>query len=185
MKLSSLFLSGSTFLQSVLSKKKASAKRNLPQSIPTTTEALLLFHGFAHVSERMARGWLHARLSRKMGCRIGVGIQAVTKAWSALLTAIEITNFHAAYSSYFLCSERKAMLQVLKSRSNVFLPLSQGEPIGKVNSPVSICREGLETAWVRMESMDCATPLPNLEFFKHLHALLENNSLYMLENEKR
>lgn len=58
--MSPLFLNGSTFLQSVLTKKKASAKTSLPQSIPKTTEALLLFHGVAHVNDSLAEGRAHA-----------------------------------------------------------------------------------------------------------------------------
>lgn len=47
---SPIFLSESKFLQTVVAKKKAVAESRLPQSVPTTTEALLLLHDISYVN---------------------------------------------------------------------------------------------------------------------------------------
>lgn len=44
-----LFLKGSTSLQSVSTKRTAAAKTSLEQSVSTTTEALLHFHGTGYI----------------------------------------------------------------------------------------------------------------------------------------
>lgn len=56
------FWNGSRFLQSTLTRKKASAKTTLPRSAPTTTEALLIVQGLAYVNENMGDEKLHAKV---------------------------------------------------------------------------------------------------------------------------
>lgn len=53
-KLSPMFLNGSTLLQSIPTKRKASAKKELSKSVLRTMEALLLFYGIVHVIEYMS-----------------------------------------------------------------------------------------------------------------------------------
>lgn len=53
---------GSTFSQSSLKKKKAPEEMALPKSVPTTTEALLLFHRIAHVNGCLGEEWPHAKM---------------------------------------------------------------------------------------------------------------------------
>lgn len=54
-------MNGSPPLQSMLAKKKTSLKSALPSSVSTTTEALILCPGIAHVSECIADGRLLAK----------------------------------------------------------------------------------------------------------------------------
>lgn len=83
-KLSSTFLNGSTFLQNILTKMRTSARTALPRSVPTSLEALLLFHGIALVNECLPDGRLQAKMPSKMGCCTGVANKIVIRNWSAL-----------------------------------------------------------------------------------------------------
>lgn len=74
-KLSKVLLSGSTFLQSILKNREASAKTALPNSAPTTTKILRLFHKIAHIIECMADERLFAKMQRDMGCCIAAAVQ--------------------------------------------------------------------------------------------------------------
>lgn len=61
-KLPSPFLNDSTFLLSLLTMKKALAKRALPKFVPTTKEFSLAFHDAAYVIESVVDRWLHAKI---------------------------------------------------------------------------------------------------------------------------
>lgn len=72
-----LISNGSTFLQNVLSKKKAAARSSLPQSVTTTTEALHPFRCIGYVKSWIQERHLHENLQWKTGSRIGVAAQLV------------------------------------------------------------------------------------------------------------
>lgn len=73
----SLFSNGSAFLHSVLAKEKAATKTSLLRSVPTTTEALLLYHGIGYMNNCLRDRRLYAKLHWKTRRRIGVGNQQV------------------------------------------------------------------------------------------------------------
>lgn len=116
--LSPPFLDSSTFLQSILTMQKASAKTVLPKSVPTRTEAWTVFHRILYMKESMSDGGLHAKMQGKTGCRIGVAVQIMTRAWIALSKSIGLGSFQTGYAPYSLYERRTAALQVLKSRKN-------------------------------------------------------------------
>lgn len=74
-------------------KQKESAKTNLPKSIPTVTDALILFYKVGHVNESMAEERLHAKLDWKTWSRAGVTVEPVTRAWSVLPKAAGMGTF--------------------------------------------------------------------------------------------
>lgn len=73
------FLTGSTCLQGILTKEKASAKTALVKSAPTTAEALLLPQGVAPVSDCMANGRHREIMQWKVGCRVGAAVLVVSR----------------------------------------------------------------------------------------------------------
>lgn len=96
----------------------------LPKSVPATTKALLLFQGAAHIIEDIGKRLLRAERQRKSGGLIEAAVQTVTKTLSVLSNSVKPVSSKTAYSSYFLYIWRMAMLQVLKSRKEAFLPFS-------------------------------------------------------------
>lgn len=66
------------------------------------------------MSECMAERRLHAKIQRKVGCRIAVAVHRVTRSWFALSKFIRLGSFQTLYSSHILYKRRKADLQVLK-----------------------------------------------------------------------
>lgn len=82
-RLSPTLLKDSTFVQNILTKKKASTKTALPKSVPATTEAFFLLCRMMQVIECTGDDRLKAKMQRKTGCRIGVAVQIVARAGSA------------------------------------------------------------------------------------------------------
>lgn len=57
----------------------------------------------------------------------------------------------------------------------------QWKSFSGVGNPVSGEEKANKAAWKRSKAADHAICLLTLEFFKHLHSLLENNTLYALQ----
>lgn len=60
-KVAPAIMNDSMLLQSVLTKKKASAKTVVSKAALAKAKAVLLFLRAAHMKDCMADGWLHAR----------------------------------------------------------------------------------------------------------------------------
>lgn len=146
--------------------------------------SLAFFHEIAQVGESMAGGELLVKLDWKSGCRAGVAVQVVTRAWSALSKAMAVGSFEAAYSPYVLYSGRRPMLQVLKSRSAGLSLLSQRESFDGMHGAVSSREKTDGAVWGRTETVDSAMRLLTLKFFKHLHNFLGMKTLFSLQDEK-
>lgn len=109
----------------------------LPKSVPTKTEALFLFHKLAHVRGGMGNRRLLERVQwMKDDCSRVAG-QAVTRVWSTSSKFTGLGIFQTAYSPYSMYERRVAMLQVLKTREDGFLPPSQRESFDGVGGAVS------------------------------------------------
>lgn len=75
--LSPPFLTGSTFLHSILKVKKLSAKTTLPKAVLAGIEAWPLLHGLQYVIESMAGNRLHAKTQWMTGYRIRAAMQVM------------------------------------------------------------------------------------------------------------
>lgn len=117
-----LFLNENTFLQIFLTKKKAVAKINVPQSVLTATEALLLFHDIGYVNSCLQKQSLHAKLHWETGSWIEAAFQLVKRAWSALLKLTGFEKSQTAYCRYLIYDTRTVLLHTVVSRSDGLLP---------------------------------------------------------------
>lgn len=131
------FLNSSTLLQSILTKKLASAITALPKCVQPIREALLFFYGITNVSEDMANKWLHAKMQWKSCCCAGDAVQVVNRARNALSRSIKVGRLQTAYWHYIMYENKTALIQAQKSRKDVFSPLFQQESCDGVGGPVN------------------------------------------------
>lgn len=103
---------------------------------------------------------------------------------SASSKSIGLSRFQTANSPHFLYDRKMRLLQVLKSREESFSPLLRRESLDGVEDPASSEKQTEGAAWKGSEPADHAMRLCTLEFFKHSHGLLKNNTLYALENSQ-
>lgn len=98
----SLFLRESTFLKSILFKRKTAVRTILLQCVPTTMKAFLHFHDTVYVESSNREYLLHEKLHRKTGSPIRAAGHLVKKVRSALSRFIDLRNLPLAYGSYFI-----------------------------------------------------------------------------------
>lgn len=70
--------------------------------------------------ESMGDGLLQATMQRKTSYCIGIVVDVVTRAWTALPRSIERGGFLATYLVYFLHERNMAVLQARESRVDSF-----------------------------------------------------------------
>lgn len=120
-----MFFIVSTSSQSVLARKKGAAESIVPPFFLTKMEALRLFQDFGNARNPMQKRRLWADLHWEARSPARVTVRFVTRAWRALTKSAALGSFESAYSTSFVYDGRMALLQVMKSRSGGFSPLSQ------------------------------------------------------------
>lgn len=179
-----IIFSGSTFLQSILTRKKAGVKTSLPQSAPEHTRALFLLHGMGYVSSCQQYFEFHARLHCKKVRRTEKAGRLLTRARSALFKCIGLEKFQTAYRPSFVYDRRAAMSQAIVSSYDGDSLCSQQYPLDGVENSVSTKKKVDKAVKKRSETMKHAMRLLTSEFFSHLNAPFPDSSLYVLDDDK-
>lgn len=105
-------------------KEKPLEETAPPKSVWNMTESLHLFHRTAYANECMADRRLHAKMQWKTAERIGIAVQAVTRARSALSESVRLGSIQTACLQYFVYERRLLMLRIKKSQQSDFSSLS-------------------------------------------------------------
>lgn len=167
----SLFLNVSTFVHSILAKKKAAAKISPLQSVPTTIETLLHFQGTKYESSCLQNRRLHAKPHWKTRIWTGVAADLVRRARSALSKSTGLERFQTVYQPYFFYESRTLLLHVLPTHADGFLPSSLHRSLNGVQCPATT-EVGLDSAaWKRSDAVGrcfcrlCSSPATGMLSF--------------------